>query len=254
MPVSSEWKAAWQSALNEMAAAKAAHTPFEQSVADTKQALIEARRTAKDMERDARDECKRLIDEARRTAKDMERDARDECKRLIDDIRERNAAEDADARQMQADAQESAKDLTQRATDELEDAHRRAEHTTQRLDEATAAYTKINYSKPQFAGSWDAAKGAGAFANARLAAPTPGTARSGRGYRGVSDEQQMRRNTELHRKRQDSGVAARDHEADLEWLRAASADSEDSSLTDDLDAELAALQRSMDQEAGEQTS
>ena len=70
----------------------------------------------------------------------------------------------------------------------------------------------------------------------------------------MSAEQQLQRNTELHRQRQDSGVAVRDHEADLEWLRTASADSEDSSLTDDLDAELAALQRSMDQEADEQAS
>ena len=254
MPVSSEWKAAWQSALDEMAAAKAAHTPFERAVTDAQQALSEARRTAKDMERDAREECKRLLAEARRTAKDMERDARDECKRLLADIRERASAEEADARQMLTDAQESAKYLTQSATDELEDAHRRAEHTDQRVAEATAAYTQINYSKPQFSGSWDAAKGAGAFANARLAAPTAGHARSGRGYRGVSAEQQMQRNAEVHKQRQDGGVAARDHEADLEWLRTASADSEDSSLTHDLDAELAALQHSMDQEADEQAS
>ena len=232
MPVSSEWKAAWQTALDEMTAAKDAHTPFERAVADAKQALSDARREAKD----------------------MERDARDECKRLLADIRERTRAEEADTRQMLADAKESAKDLTQSATDELEDAHRRAEPTAQRVVETTAAYTKINYSKPQFSGSWDAAKAAGAFANARLAAPTAGTARSERGYRGVSAQQQLQRNTELHRQRQDSGMAARDHEADLEWLRAATANSEDGSLTDDLDAELAALQHGMDQDADEQTS
>ena len=233
MPVSSEWKSAWQAALDEMAAAKEAHTHFERAVVESKQGLSNARREARD----------------------IERDARDESKRLIADIRERARAEEADARQMVADAKEAAKDLLQSATDQLEDAQRNAGPTAQRIVDATAAYTKINYSKPQFTGSWDAAKAAGAFENARLAAPTGRSALRGRrGYRGASEEQQLRRNAELHQQREASGAAARDHEADLEWLRSTSANSEDSSLTDDLDAELAALQRSMDQESDEHTS
>ena len=167
---------------------------------------------------------KQELDAAYAEAREME----DEAKQRV-----------AEARLSLQEVKESCRELKKNAKDELEDARRRAEPTERRLAESRATYNTINNSKPEFVGTWDRMR-SGRPLDPRLT-KVPISPEAER----VAT--QLRHNLELHKQgRHDETPASGrgvTRPSELQRLRREATEMGNNSMTADLDAELAALER-----------